>query len=287
MKSVCNRWSVVSGLCAVVFFIPFSLHADSLKLARELSREGDHYGAAIEFRRAAMEPGAVPDLWWGAAWETWQDGRPVVAEGLIDEAEDGGFDPVRASLLRAETARSQRRWVEAGFHYSSVVSEPDGEPRTSVYSKRRLAALRVRQGDYTSALNLLREEADTEAAIRSIESYVDGRDKSPVAGAVLGLVPGMGYLYAGEPANALRSLILNGLFIFGMVETADDEDWGAFAVITFFEFTWYSGSIYGGIDASQRFNRDRLEAALEPIDGGLRLEPDYRHLPEVGLRLHF
>ena len=77
-----------------------------LNLARELSREGDHYGAAIELRRAAMQDGAVPDLWWGAAWESWQDGHPQVAEHLIDDAEDGGFDSTRASLLPAGAARS-------------------------------------------------------------------------------------------------------------------------------------------------------------------------------------
>ena len=64
-------------------------------------------------------------------------------------------------------------------------------------------------------------------------------------GGLLGLVPGLGYAYSGEHANALRCLILNGLFIFGMVHTAENDDWGAFSVISFFELTWYSGSIYG------------------------------------------
>ena len=71
-------------------------------------------------------------------------------------------------------------------------------------------------------------------------------------GGVLGLVPGLGYAYSGEYANAVRSLILNSLFIWGMVETADDDQWGLFALVTFGEFTWYSGSIYGGIDAAHR-----------------------------------
>ena len=71
----------------------------------------------------------------------------------------------------------------------------------------------------------------------------------PWVGGVLGLVPGLGYVYSGEFANGARSLILNGLFIWGMVETAEREQWAAFSVLTFFEFTWYSGSIYGGAEA--------------------------------------
>ena len=74
----------------------------------------------------------------------------------------------------------------------------------------------------------------------------------------MGLIPGFGYFYSGEYASGLRAILLNGLFIYGMIDTADKDEWGAFAVISFFEFTWYGGSIYGGIDAAYRYNRQRV-----------------------------
>ena len=100
-------------------------------------------------------------------------------------------------------------------------------------------------------------------------------------------MPGLGYAYSGEYANAARSLILNGLFMWGMAETADDDLWGAFAVLTFAEFTWYSGSIYGGIDAAHRHNERRLDGAVAEIRGERRLQPDFSAVPLVALKFEF
>ena len=121
----------------------------------------------------------------------------------------------------------------------------------------------------------------------ALDIYARGHDKSPKVGGLLGMIPGMGYMYAGEYGNGFRSIILNSLFIFGMVSTAQDDEWGAFAVITFFEFTWYSGSIYGGVDASHRYNRDRLESSISRINGDAGFEPDQRQLPALVLRFSF
>ena len=85
----------------------------------------------------------------------------------------------------------------------------------------------------------------------------------------------------------LPSIILNRLFLYGMADTANNEQWGAFAVITFFEFTWYSGSIYGGIDAAHRYNRNRLDSAVNAINGEAGFEPDYEQLPTLVLQFRF
>ena len=129
--------------------------------------------------------------------------------------------------------------------------------------------------------------ADQAQAVQALDNYEAGHDKKPALGGLLGVVPGMGYAYAGEYANALRSVILNSLFIFGMVTTAEDEQWGGFAVITFFEFTWYSGSIYGGIDASHRYNQKRLDDCVRDINGEASFVPDYEPMPEVALKFVF
>jgi len=97
----------------------------------------------------------------------------------------------------------------------------------------------------------------------------------------------LGYAYAGDYANALRSLILNSIFIFGIVDTAGDEEWGAFVAITFFEITWYSGSIYGGIDASHRYNRARMEDAINAVQGDSSWRAELGTLPLISLRFSF
>ena len=46
---------------------------------------------------------------------------------------------------------------------------------------------------------------------KNVFCFVTQHFKKPWLGGVLGLVPGLGYVYSGEYANAARSLILNGL----------------------------------------------------------------------------
>ena len=121
----------------------------------------------------------------------------------------------------------------------------------------------------------------------AVERYRAGRDKRPRLGGWLGLIPGLGYAYSGEYANAFRSLLLNSLFIYGMADSAQRENWGAFSAIAFFELTWYTGSIYGGIDAAHRFNRRRLEDAERAILGASRFEPITPHLPLLHFRFEF
>ena len=100
----------------------------------------------------------------------------------------------------------------------------------------------------------------------------------------MGIIPGLGYVYSGEYGNAVRSLILNALFIYGMVDTAQEDQWGGFGIITFFELTWYTGSIYGGFDAAHRYNQERLLSVAEEIDGDLNLRPDFAKFPVIRLR---
>ena len=102
-------------------------------------------------------------------------------------------------------------------------------------------------------------------ALTAVEAYAATPHKSPLLGGILGIIPGAGYLYSGEYGNACRSVILNSLFIWAMVETAIEDQWALFAVTTFLETTWYTGSIYGGIDSAHRYNRDALDRATADL----------------------
>ena len=145
-----------------------------------------------------------------------------------------------------------------------------------------------RAGDAAGARQALAgAPGDLDAARAAIDRHAARRDKRPWAGGVLGLVPGLGYAYSGEYANAVRSLILNSLFLWGMVETACDDDWAVFSALTFVELTWYTGSIYGGIDAAHRHNERRLDAATSDIRGGPRLQPDLARVPLIALQFTF
>ena len=131
--------------------------------------------------------------------------------------------------------------------------------------------------DWKNSADDARAALEGDPNAEALERYLAGRDKSPRLGGLLGIVPGLGYAYSGEYGNALRSLLLNGLFGWAMFATAEDDQWALFAVATFFELTWYTGSIYGGIDAAHRHNRERLDSAVREIRGD--------DAPHIGHRL--
>lgn len=259
------------------------------RLARDLATEGDHGAAAIEYRRLALaEADGVrrAGYYWAAAYQYHRAGKGELAEKMLDRAEDDSDQITsQALLLRAEISLATGRPDKADFYLAGLTRKKTDSPSYRLAS-RRLAKARLLDGNIQGAKDAL-AAAGLEPELGAAQSYAKGAGRIPMLGGVLGLVPGLGYAYSGEYANALRSLILNGLFIYAMVDTANDEEWGAFAAISFFELTWYTGSIYGGIDAAHRYNRNRLDTCLQKIDGQSRFEPDLKRIPIISLRFTF
>ncbi len=265
--------------------------SSGLQLALDLAEGKDHSQAAVEFRRLAMEAGdasARSAYYWMAGYEYLKASRPFQAERMMGMAEEGAADQeTEVYLLRGEVSRGMGQPREAAFYMESLLS---GERQEAVrrLAARRLAVARLRLGEYDLARKALEQvEPGREDAVRAIESYEKGRDKSPVVGGLLGLIPGLGYAYSGEYASGARSLLLNALCIWGLVELIDRESWGGAAVVGFAELTFYSGSIYGGADAAVRYNRRRLDASTRVMEGGARFEPNVAVLPLLELKFEF
>ncbi len=266
--------------------------SSGLRLALELSETGETSQAALEFRRLAM---ALPDgpecsgFYWMSAYEYLRAARPYQAERMAALAEQASIRwETEIYLLRGDISRALGRPREAIFYLEGLTSGDLPEEALSLVF-RRLAAAQLRLGEYDAARRAVISEdgARREDALHAIDAYAQGRDKSPVVGGLLGLVPGLGYAYSGEYANALRSLIMNALCIWGLVEFADREMWGGVAITGFAGVTFYSGSIYGGADAAVRYNRRRLNTAVGAVEGEARFEVNRHALPLLELSFPF
>jgi len=268
------------------------LPASGWDFAVDLAKSGDYPQAAVEFRRLAMSYEAADErgtFAWLAGYAYWQASRYWQAERMLNITEEAAPAlETEIYLLRAGNNRSWHRPDEAAFYLESLMDESRQEPVRRL-ATLQLAAVKVETGKLAAARDLLAAspfDGDM-AAVTAIDEYSQGCDKSVVAGGLLGLVPGLGYAYSGEYANALRSLILNALCIWGVVDFADREQWGGVAVVGFAGVTFYSGSIYGGADAAARYNRRRLEACTRAIEKNARFEPDYGALPLLDLKFRF
>ncbi|MBI3985993.1 MAG: hypothetical protein HY343_03690 [Lentisphaerae bacterium] len=267
--------------------------AVALTLAVELAEAEQHESSAVEWRRLALSepaPSARGAYFWMAAWEYGQATNLDVVSPLLGRAEETAPElESQALLLRAECAWKQGQQEASVFYWRAVADNPRVSPETKQYAMTKLAAAYVRSGKPADARTVLDTVATNQADTRltAIRDYEQGHDRRPLVGGILGIVPGLGYAYSGEYANGLRSLLLNGLFIFGMVDTAGDDEWGAFAVISFFEVTWFTGSIYGGVDAAQRYNERRLNECMNDVQGQASFEPEFGKLPVISLKFAF
>lgn len=286
--------SVLFGLTVATIPVPEAPAADVVattpSLAETLSRDGQHAAAALEFRRSALAATSETSrasFYWSAAYEYGKAGELALAEKMLNLAENSNpLMATEALLLRGENAMAGGAWPEAEFYYQGLTQGTNQPVRR--LASRQLAITRLRQHNPEGAREaLLAAGGDETPALHSLDTYRKGADKSPRIGGLLGLIPGLGYAYSGEYANMARSMILNGIFLFGVIKTARDDEWGACTAISFFEITWYSGSIYGGVDAAYRYNQTRLNRCCDDITGKGRMEPDYTRLPILTLQYQF
>ena len=288
-----KKFSIAWKTWAAAALVPgWAGAAEPARLALDLDAEGQRAAAAVEFRRLALadENAENAGRWfWLAAHEYALGQELELSNRMLDRAEDAAplALPVPVAWLRAENALAERDWDSAAFHFESLRLKADADD-VREFAARGSAAARLREKDIAGARQALAgAPGDMAAARAAIDGYAGRRDKKPWVGGVLGIVPGLGYIYSGEYANAARSIILNSLFIWGMVETGADGDWAVFSVLTFAEFTWYSGSIYGGLDSAHRHNQRRLDDAVSDVRGDQRLAPDLAQVPLFSLKFAF
>ena len=123
--------------------------ASGLRLAQELSGEGQHESAALEYRRLALgetKAQARGGLFWVTAYEYTQARQWNLAPALLDRAEDSDRElKPEALLLRAEVASAEKKHAEAVYYLQSAVGE-ETTPDMRKFVVRRVAGEYLRAG---------------------------------------------------------------------------------------------------------------------------------------------
>jgi tetratricopeptide (TPR) repeat protein len=283
-------------ITTIIFTICFLLKTDAIttfdstiELAKQLDSSSEYKQSAIEFRRAALFATNKADI---AALSMFAADEYIKAnlfrqslEQLDKAGEHSANLDNELALLYAKVNEKLKNLESAKFYLEPLTFEGGDIAK---YSTLNIAALNVQNNQIRDAEIVLRNaDFDTSKELMTIQNYNKAKDKKPWLGGVLGIIPGLGYAYSGEYANGLRSLILNAIFIFGMVETADEDQWGLFSVVTFFELTWYTGSIYGGIDSAHRYNQARMQECVNDILGDTDFKFETEKIPTVKVSFQF
>jgi TolA-binding protein len=103
--------------------------------------------------------------------------------------------------------------------------------------------------------------------------------KDPKLAGFLSIVPGAGYLYCGRYQDALIAFLLNGGLMYAAYESFDKGLSALGGVISFVEFGFYSGNIYGGVSSAHKYNRRKTGQFIQHLknDVKVNLSADMRN----------
>jgi tetratricopeptide (TPR) repeat protein len=87
-----------------------------------------------------------------------------------------------------------------------------------------------------------------------LTEVMEHRDKSPVLGGILSIVPGLGHFYAGRPEDGIRSLLFNSGFAALTVYAFYERRYVLGGVLAAAEGVLYASNIYGAVNAVQQEN---------------------------------
>jgi tetratricopeptide (TPR) repeat protein len=89
--------------------------------------------------------------------------------------------------------------------------------------------------------------------------------KHPTTAGILSIVPGGGQLYCNRYQDAFTAFLINAGLIWAAWEAFDNELYALGGVITFVEFGFYAGNIYGAVSSAHKYNRDRIAEYREGL----------------------
>jgi TM2 domain-containing membrane protein YozV len=89
--------------------------------------------------------------------------------------------------------------------------------------------------------------------------------KSPGLALMLGLVPGLGQIYAGRPLAGVGSFLLNGFLLGTTAFGVTRHEYALAALSGAIALGFYSGNLYAGYEAATRFNEHQAQTVREEI----------------------
>jgi TolA-binding protein len=255
-----------------------------MELADQFFRERDFEGAVREYKRflfffprsaraeeALLKTGR--SYFRGQKWEE----ALAVCDTLIKK---DPAPPVKseAFLIQGDILAVKRRYPEARIAFQKAREASPGAGSAD-------------EAQFQTARTLLREEKWKEAAdeFRKIdphsrlypksESMAQGLDrisevphKSPAAAGVMSAVlPGAGQAYSEEYGRAAISFLLNGLFIWGMVESFRHDQNVVGGILAVFELGWYSANILNAVNSAEKYNRRKTQEYINELERGSNL----------------
>jgi TolA-binding protein len=263
-----------------------------LAFADALFHDGDYFRAITEYKRFLFlyptdaRAGRV-QLQVGLSYQRgqqWDDARQTFA--AITQQHPEPDIRAEAAYLIGETSFRQGHYAQAIADLRAVAERYE---QTPVGERARYllgwSYLRARQ--WPEASQTFATIDTTSPLFPSSRALADAARagehlprKSPaLAGLMSAVVPGTGQFYTGRFRDGAIALLLNGAFLAAGLEAVSAGNEAAAGLLLFFEAAWYSGAIYGAVNATQKYNLDLEERWLQGLER--QHSPSLRFLSRV------
>jgi outer membrane protein assembly factor BamD (BamD/ComL family) len=200
-----------------------------------------------------------------------------------------------AQLIKGNVLAVKRQYPEARSFFRKA---QDGSPQTALADEAQMQIARtyIREERWKEAASEFRRIDPNSRVYNRADTMARGLDRidelpqdSPLAAGVLsGLLPGAGQIYTGRYGEGIIAFLLNGAFIWGMVESFSNKNYVGGGILTVFELGWYSANIVNAVNNANKNNKKRRADYLQTLEkeGGFSLAPALWGRT-LGLRLQY
>jgi tetratricopeptide (TPR) repeat protein len=270
---------------------PLTAADQILRFADALFADGDYFRAITEYQRFlffypsdARASGVQLQI--GRAYQRgqqWEEARKTFVH-LAQQHPDPAVR-AEAAYLVGETSFEQGRYPQAIADLRSAVEQYEHTP-VAERARYLLGWSYLRARQWPEAIQTFETIGASSPLFPSSHALADASRevehlprKSPaLAGLMSALIPGAGHFYSGRYRDGTVALLLNGGFLAAGLEAVSAGNEAAAGLLLFFEAAWYSGAVYGAVNAAQKYNRDLevrwlqdLERQHRPVEHTRRL----------------
>ena len=250
-------------------------------LADEFFKEGDYYRAVTEYRRFLFffsRSGRAEEALSRIAksyfnGKKWDETVSACDEWLKKFPASSRAN--EAYLLKGLALLEKKELSQARFFFQKARESSPGSALADE-AQFQIARAYVKEEKWREAAEEFRKIDRTTQLYPKGEYWAKGLDrmdqlphKSPAAAGIMAaILPGAGHAYTERYRDAAIAFLLNGAFIWGMIESFRHDNNVVGGILTFFELGWYSGNIYSAVASAHKYNKKEREQYLDELEKG-------------------
>lgn len=237
-----------------------------LSFAQQLYLSGEYQSSTIEFKRFLNyypDSDQSDTAFWGIYHSYYSMGMITEAISVLPKLYITEENP--ETRIRIEFIWGSRYFelgkTEQAKHYFNYTLNKEKEPAIRHRAKILLGVTYAGEEKWDLARNELSDipyDSEYFGQVQELNHLISEAEnqkyRKPLIAGLLGIIPGLGYLYDGYLDSAVGAFVVNGLLIWGTYEAIDHGNDGLAGFMGIFTLGWYAGSIYGAVETANKVN---------------------------------